>query len=547
MLHSMALPLMSKTLKTPILKSNILGYASSLENVSFNNSYKQTNSEEWTLPRKLSNCKKPFGESYYSGSLDTAIWSKKFKPIQASSYNVQKNKMLERFLEFSNEEDSTDLKISSQKDLYRSDSKENCLRIDNSRVSEKNLHLREGLDKKERERKCKVHNEKINRDSSVDFLYGIVERNKRLTTKTFSDNELDKVEHVQNFDRVKFENRDESPFERIKNALSRTAKDKIFKPKPEGQKIASTKKRKPSFLKKVFKKKDIDNQEITEFVFSESTCNVVDSLSQNQGSIDEVKEETKEEIQSGGENMLHTEVRKTITGSKSFLPDSNTYELKMRSKSRELLITPEPTVLSSDEDTNSDAKNHSTCNSSIVLAPSLPPRRVSRPISPWHDIPTNNTPINSNQKSFFSHQALVKFKDSIVLEEPTTNDPDGESIQSNLIEFQSDSADKSKNDDLSLLLEQLTKITVAPLAEPELMDDSRSYSSDSEKFCGKSEYPEPDYDVPRPHKRLSISISSPGEVISSTNFLGRCNDCSEKSFQSIEPDSLEAFDKTILP
>ena len=122
----MALPLFPKIIKSPSSKQfNFLGgCTTSLDNISLNNNNNNNNwrnlGDEWTLPRKLNlNSKRSqmMSGSYYGGSLDTAIWTKKFKSLQSSNVRNH-NKKIEKLLIFPKEINYEDFMMSSQRDIH---------------------------------------------------------------------------------------------------------------------------------------------------------------------------------------------------------------------------------------------------------------------------------------------------------------------------------------------------------------------------------------------------------------------------------------------
>ncbi|KAK6637722.1 hypothetical protein RUM44_008144 [Polyplax serrata] len=551
LLHSMALPTVPKILKPHHpMKQKLLGQTSSLDNISMSNGWKgMERVHEWSLPRKLNN-KGHINGTYYSGSLDTAIWSKKFMPVRASSPRLHQGK----FLKLSKDSDSMSFVTSSQRDLRLNENK--------FRLLDKSSKSDEVIRRKDDEKKCKVHDGHKNRAPSAELLYGIIEKKKKIILTTFSDTEF--IEHSE---KVKPERRDYSPFEKIKNVLSR---ERFVKIRSNGKATGNVKKRRQSFLQKVFGRKDTDGSHCRDSYISDCLYDTIDNLRQQQEHLTEKEnppwnwrnsENTSKNnlVRSSTveEKALYAEVRKNGTDPHNTSPDLGKADAKSNSKSIDILEKEKESIQADDGDKelSVDANKDYVVNvDKENQAPLLPPRRVSRPVSPWHDVPTNNAPIGSEKKLFFIHQAVVKFNDPIFLNELDLSgrkhniDFIKEDIHLNLIEPYrvDDDADlkvveKGKSDDLTLLLQQLTKITVAPLVEPNVSQND--LSEDFEK-SDKTESPDPDYDIPRPHRPINHFVPLENELNSSTEHVERSLDSLEKnSLHSMEPDSLEAVDK----
>lgn len=520
LLDSMALPIVPKNLKTPGI--HCLRY--SMDNLPMSEQMKEA---ENTLP-KLRN---RMGGIAYGGSLDAATWSRKCRPVRSPSPNIPKGKMLERILGYVEEVDD-----SSASDTHSINDRSE-FKTENQNLIENSLS-----DGEQKEFK------KIQDENRNDF-YSTVDKSKKKIRRALSDNELIKPEPL-----LKKEKKEESRFERIKNVIRRPREKNNKKCESVAKPVV--KKRRQSFLQKVFKrhhkKRENDIQD-DESDFDDPLYDTIDNVQEQKENLIN-KDENEINGEEGDEKInqpLYSEVQKPIFGSKSILTAQAMSELKNKLKSRESLEGQEIEIIKDKpEEVESELFEayQKIKRKGQEIAPALPPRRGSRPRSPWHDIPSNNSLVNESNPNFNITQAQVKFHDELPILIHRVNDEmdkDAEEEEKNSI---NQLEKKNKDDDLSILLEQLADITTAPLMIPD-NKPKHSCSLDSEIFMTKPRverrFSDPDYDIPRPHRLLNICASVEIDKISATQFLGRSGDTSESSssFPSMEPDSLEAADK----
>ncbi|GLV32962.1 hypothetical protein CBL_08976 [Carabus blaptoides fortunei] len=228
--------------------------------------------------------------------------------------------------------------------------------------------------------------------------------------------------------------------------------------------------------------------------------------------------------------------------------------------------------------------------------PGLPPRHGTRPRSPFHDVPRNNTPVHTPTSEYsidkILHDLEQQSRQSTTVEELSVralidrfNQSAGEPVNAcapapgddattNDVALRDKSTDVAMvtytalttahrhSDELNKLLEELTKVTSAPLLTPGVTSSlvqMKSVPLTDEEWLAiapirRRRHSEPDYDVPRPHRSLQIIPRSPDTddteadtVIPATRFFGPVLPTYDKhsypdvsiAWRSMTPDSLE--------
>lgn len=524
LLDSMSLPLFSKTLKTPLI-ADLHGHRYSMDNIPSHGRLKKAESERQDKHRHGFEYKrKDMSDSFYGGSLDNAIWSKKFRTVHNPSPNAPKGKMLERILGYVEEVDAKS--ASDMVSLIGNDISGSSLRFS--------------------KRKC-VTNDEGARDRDEEKISENVDNYSAINRErlSLSDNQLNRTGLLMSDDdKVKVSNREESQFERFKNVMKKT-RDMAFKSKPDlERKTSSIKKRRHSFLQKVFKRNyrmELE-KEVQDYVSDpddplydtienvqeqkESLLSSTSESSQEQKPVHE-SEETAEKAEDITEtpntnHTMHTDVQRPVFGSKSILSAQAMSELKTRLKSRESL-----------ENQSLDSRSAQAPEKSESV-PDLPPRtKGSRPKSPWHDVPMNNAPVDASEPRFNMQQAGVTFRDDVPvffrdqleISVPTEKNP----------------AEEKAEDDLNALLKQLTEITTSSIRKSLELTETRDegISDGAWERSRLDRLSDPDYDIPRPHKLANLCISYSDAI----DEKHEDSSDSSSSFQSIEPDSLESDEK----
>ncbi|KAL0271953.1 UNVERIFIED_CONTAM: hypothetical protein PYX00_005100 [Menopon gallinae] len=528
LLDSMSLPLFSKTLKTPLI-ADLHGHRYSMDNIPSHERLRKTESERRDRHRQgFEYRKKDISDSFYGGSLDNAIWSKRFRTVRSPSPNIPKGKMLEKILGYVEEADT---KSASDMVSLIDDDLSGSLRFSKNKYITKDASVDDRGE------------EKISESENGDN-YGAINRERM----SLSDNQLNRTGLLMNDDdKLKARSREESQFERIKNAMKKT-RGRAFKNKSDlERKTSNVKKRRHSFLQKVFKRnyRTENEKEVPEYGSDtddplydtieniheqkESLISSTSESSQEQKIINPGEEtaENAEDVteEPGTSHTTYTEVQRPIFGSKSILSAQAMSELKIKLKSREGL-----------DNQSLEARSFQASKKSESV-PDLPPRiKCSRPRSPWHDVPMNNTPVDAAEPKFNIQQATVKFHDDMPVffrDEPEM-----------IVSAPKTQPEGKPEDDLNILLEQLTEITSNSLrkslqlketTEEDMQENSWERSRLERRFS------DPDYDIPRPHKLANLCISYSDNI----DVLQKQENSSDtsSSFQSIEPDSLESDEK----
>nr|CAI5837252.1 unnamed protein product [Callosobruchus analis] len=319
------------------------------------------------------------------------------------------------------------------------------------------------------------------------------------------------------------------------------AKEKCKKKDEEGEYKKEKLKKRPSFIKRVWKRKTKKDKD---------------------------------------EHILDSPV--SDCGDNTHMSDVTT--VRMLSELHDILENKVPTLLSN-RTSESNSEGRSSTNSSAIVVdvcendldcPALPPKTKKIDCSsPYHDVPTNNKPTALPAKRKKKLE-IVKSLDEILDElECDRRDEHGKvrnliqqfSSKENVIEQDDVVLRRHKkynypredleSDELTRLLEELAKVTNAPILTPGAtcsMVASNSKDDELSKLLPerRRRYSEPDYDIPRSHKSLKSfkKTDEPDSVIGSTRFFGpilkpsdimtsNYPDSSENEPDSMTPDSLE--------
>ncbi|KAL1140451.1 hypothetical protein AAG570_000383 [Ranatra chinensis] len=182
--------------------------------------------------------------------------------------------------------------------------------------------------------------------------------------------------------------------------------------------------------------------------------------------------------------------------------------------------------------------------------PQLPPRHhktsTKRPPSPWHDIPTNNKPVDQEPPALPRKVKKNKGNNGFdfLLHEDITDDSSG--LKFLFREDNSAETHERVSGDLGEMLTKLSEINRTPLQNYHYFADNLSFNSGSSK---KNDGGDPDYDIPRPHASLMATLrkeSSSTDTIPATHFFSHYEDSLDPPHVrddyerlTMAPDSLE--------
>ncbi|XP_044727999.1 putative uncharacterized protein DDB_G0282133 isoform X2 [Chrysoperla carnea] len=330
--------------------------------------------------------------------------------------------------------------------------------------------------------------------------------------------------------------------------------------------------------------------------------------------------------------------QKKVCGAQVMLTQSTMQELneKLNLERKKVLSR----CYSDENDGIYEAIDTGQTNNKTEEIPGLPPRKGSRQRSrsPWHDVPTNNTPYSKQRShhetivspndynnlehnessskassSNFEHlysevnkstkkkeeleenkidsselsvkQLIHRFDESKVCVDDskdqlksTSADDDVILRKDNCLVNLSDDYEGRNSEELNVLLNELSKITIAPLVQPRVINsliqvkptqDSKDNKQNHHSSCTplsdeewlalgpirRRRYSEPDYDVPRSHRSLDFVPPLPPKTNSTISEL---NTTTPKFFNqplnstpiicdSIEPPSIAAWSRSITP
>ncbi|CAH1116064.1 unnamed protein product [Phaedon cochleariae] len=343
------------------------------------------------------------------------------------------------------------------------------------------------------------------------------------------------------------------------------------KRKDDGEKSGSKLVKRPSFLRRVWKRKGkhkTKENEADDVIYESVPSAVVEKLAA---------------VNDGTAVQMLTELQ-------------NILESKMPIIIRQITSDVGSTINSPKSETSSDYKSESIIENDLycdindlqlqeIDSPPVPPksRQIDTPY-PFHDIPPNVRPIDLPAKKTTSPSDNLKSIDDILQdleeEQPHNNNNNNNNNVKRLIKRFSDHEDPEnevvlrggrqcqshvyrddiEQDELSRLLEELAKVASAPILKPGVttsLDVSNLDDLELKKLLPgrRRRFSEPDYDVPRPHKSLTIlprTEANSEAIIGSTRFFGPILKPSDmvaisgessddpSTLNSITPDSLEA-------
>ncbi|KAG5881971.1 hypothetical protein JTB14_006009 [Gonioctena quinquepunctata] len=188
--------------------------------------------------------------------------------------------------------------------------------------------------------------------------------------------------------------------------------------------------------------------------------------------------------------------------------------------------------------------------------------------SPFHDIPRNNKPVALPPKKNIQFESLDDILDDLDNQNHSNkvkhlikrfSEPEFSDVVLRTNRKSDSPRDELESDELSRLLEELAKVTNAPILTPGVTSSFNGSNVDNTEFSKlifekRRRHSEPDYDIPRPHKSLTIlprREESSENVIGSTRFFGPILKPSDMAvnannryletprLNSITPDSLE--------
>ncbi|XP_050514027.1 ankyrin repeat domain-containing protein 12-like [Diabrotica virgifera virgifera] len=387
------------------------------------------------------------------------------------------------------------------------------------------------------------------------------------------DNKTDKVYEDIYEDNVEYA--EPSAFQN-KEEKSKTKKKKSrekMKENADEEKPNKKVKKRQSFIKRVWKKKDKHKDK-----HEEKVENKVE---------DKVEEEDEEEIY---ETVPPTVVEKVaVTDNKTVQMLSelqNILEHKMpiiiERMSNEThspkLQSPTGSISPTIAETQENVIQSNVENVTEPPCPLLPPKAQKQDaLSPFHDVPTNNKPVALPPKRRNTEpvKSLDQILDELDNEQQETNkknkvkklikkfsEPDFYDTDV-VLRTQKSGIHRPDihSDELSRLLEELVKVTNAPMLIPGVTSSLNGSTLRDEELLKllpdkQRRFSEPDYDIPRPHKSLTLVPKKEDgsvNVIGSTRFFGHVlkpsgviitektnNSGSLSQLNSYAPDSLEA-------
>ncbi|CAG9839660.1 unnamed protein product [Diabrotica balteata] len=376
------------------------------------------------------------------------------------------------------------------------------------------------------------------------------------------DNKTDKVYEDIVEDNVEYA--EPSQFQNKPEKSSKTKKKKShekIKENADEEKLNKKVKKRQSFIKRVWKKKDKHKEKHEEKL-------------ENKDKVEEEDEEIYETVPPSVVEKVAVTDNKTVQMLSEL---QNILEHKMPiiiEKLRSPTGSISPTIAETHENvlqSNEENVTESSC-------PLLPPKsQKQEALSPFHDIPTNNKPVALPPKRRNTEpvKSLDQILDELDNEQQETNkknkvkklikkfsEPE---FYDNDVVLRTEKSGIQRSDvhsdELSRLLEELVKVTNAPMLIPGVTSSlNGSTLKDEEllKLLPKKQrrFSEPDYDIPRPHKSLTLVPKKEDEsvnVIGSTRFFGHVlkpsgviitektnNSGSLSQLNSYTPDSLEA-------
>ncbi|CAH0564534.1 unnamed protein product [Brassicogethes aeneus] len=209
--------------------------------------------------------------------------------------------------------------------------------------------------------------------------------------------------------------------------------------------------------------------------------------------------------------------------------------------------------------------------------PEVPPKSQKQiTLSPYHDVPKNNLPINKmilppKRREMVSQKSVDEILEDLDKEQIVEQSTPRGKVKKLVKQFstntlpptleevvmrhkrRSEVIPNRYSDELSILLEQLAQVTTAPLLQPGTTNSLISPNLTDDELLRllpirKRRFSEPDYDVPRPHRSLiNIPRQDTESPIKATRFFGEVlsferkdDNFSSPRYSSITPDSLES-------
>ncbi|RZC40291.1 PH domain containing protein [Asbolus verrucosus] len=269
------------------------------------------------------------------------------------------------------------------------------------------------------------------------------------------------------------------------------------------------------------------------------------------------KKSKKEKQESQEDEDIYEEVDKTAVEK---LEHTNESTLQMLSELQNILEHKKTilraTNLNNSKDQPEDEKASEASASNSDVCPSLPPKTQKMQLPP-HDIP--NQPIRSLDEILEDlDKEKLESKNKVKMLIEKFSEPEPDVILRKHASFKT----HRHSDELNTLLNELAKVTSAPIMTPGVTSSLINPNLTDEEWLKllpvrQRRMSEPDYDVPRPHKSIQLPVKHENsDAIPVTRFFGPVlpptitdnpTNKEDSLCTSMTPDSLEVEDQQKSP